>query len=41
VHDRSDQCGQLDRAFGVFEEMEQSGFIPNVQTYTALLHACE
>ena len=28
------------RAFEVFDEMKSSGFIPNVQTYTALLHAC-
>ena len=33
-------CGQLDRAFEVFDEMKSSGFIPNVTTYTALLHAC-
>lgn len=33
-------CGQLDRAFDVFGEMKSSGFIPNVTTYTALLHAC-
>ena len=33
-------CGQLERAFEVFDEMKSSGFIPNVTTYTALLHAC-
>ena len=33
-------CGELERAFQVFEQMEEDGFIPNADTYSALLHAC-
>lgn len=34
------QCGQLDRAFKLFEEMKSQNLVPNSVQYGCLLDAC-